>query len=126
MTDRDKVTRLTPGQAREVGRNMKKGADALSRSNFKRASALSDGTFSTIGKGQTLAREYALSFYVLSETLTGFEADLNGFGDAVDHSADGLVESDAGNADMLNRIAGIIPTTNDAVRHDDAWRGGGQ
>jgi hypothetical protein len=125
MTDKGKITRLTPGRAREVGKNMKNGADALAKSHFKRVQ-LSDGQFSSVGKGQTLAHEYALSYYVLAETMTGFEADLNGYGDAVTHSADGLTDTDADSAEMLNRIAGIVPTANDSARHDDAWRRGGQ
>ncbi len=112
---------LTPGRAREVGTNMKKGADALANSHFKRVQ-LSDGQFSSVSKGQTLAHEYSMSYYVLAETMSGFEADLNGYGDAVTHSADGLTDTDADSAEVLNRIARIIPTANDSVRHDDAWR----
>lgn len=119
----DKITRLTPGTARDVGRNMKAGADALAGSHFKRVK-LSEGQFSSLERGRTLANEYALSYYVLSETMGGFEADLNGYGDAVTHSAEGLSETDEGSAEVLNRIAGIIPTANDSVRHDYAWRRG--
>jgi hypothetical protein len=125
MTQKDKITRLTPGRAREVGKNMKHGADALAQSHFKRVK-LSDGQFSSVGKGQTLAHEYSLSYYVLAETMTGFEDDLNGYGEAVTHSADGLTDTDADSAVMLNRIAGIVPTANDSTRHDDAWRTGGR
>jgi len=120
MTSRDAI-RLTAGRAREVGLNMKKGADALADSDFKRV-LLSDGQFSSVSKGQTLAHEYSLSYYVLAETMSGFETDLNGYGDAVTHSADGLTDTDADSAEVLNRIARIIPTANDSVRHDDAWR----
>jgi hypothetical protein len=123
MTNKDKTIRLTPGRAREVGTNLKHGADALSKSHFKRVK-LSDHQFSSLGRGQSLAGEYALTYHVLAETVSGFEADLNGYGDAVTRSADGLTDTDVDSATMLNRIAGIIPTANDAIRHDGAYRNG--
>lgn len=124
MTD-DKITRLTPGRARDVGNNMKAGADALASSHFKRVQLANDN-FSGVGKGQTLASEYALSYHVLAETMSGFEADLDGYGDAVTRSAEGLADTDADSGEMFTRIAGILTTANDTTRHDDAWRRGGQ
>jgi hypothetical protein len=121
MTRPDNNISLTAGRAREVGTNMKKGADALAKSHFQRVQ-LSDGQFSSVAKGQSLAREHSMTYYVMAETMRGFETDLNGYGDAVVHSADGLTDTDADSAEVLNRIARIIPTANDSVRHDDAWR----
>ncbi|HYU85253.1 MAG TPA: hypothetical protein VEK80_10655 [Kribbellaceae bacterium] len=115
------VTRLTPGKAADVGKNLKKGADALARSDFPHVS-LTRANFGSAGKAPTLAAEYDLTYAVLAGTMSGFEADLNGFGDAVQHAADGLIDTDADNATMLNRMAAIIPTTNDHQAHDDAWR----
>jgi hypothetical protein len=116
----DKVTRLTPGTARKVGNKLRAGADALANSHFKRLD-LADGNFGDVIRGQTLAREYALSYHVLAETMTGFESDLNGYGEAIKHSAEGLGDTDAESAELLYRIASIIPTANDEQRHDAAW-----
>jgi len=115
------VTRLTPGKAADVGKNLKKGADALAKSDFPHVKVTS-AHFGAAGKAPTLAHEYDLTYAVLAGTMSGFEQDLNGFGDAVQHAADGLMDTDADNATMLNRMAAIIPTSNDDRAHDDAWR----
>jgi hypothetical protein len=115
------VTRLTPGKATDVGKNLKKGADALTHSDFQRVQ-LTTSNFGSAGKAPTLAAEYDLTYAVLAGTMNGFEDDLNGFGTAVQHAAEGLTDTDLDNATMLNRMAEIIPTANDHKAHDDAWR----
>jgi hypothetical protein len=115
------VTRLTPGKATDVGKNLKKGADALTKSDFPHV-RVTAANFGSAGKAPSLAAEYDLTYAVLAGTMSGFEEDLNGFGDAVQHAADGLLDTDLDNATMLNRMAAIIPTANDHKAHDDAWR----
>jgi hypothetical protein len=120
MGKNTKETRLTPGRARDVGRSMKKGADAVRSSGFGRV-AVSEGSFSELPKGVELAGEHAKSYHIMLETMKGFELDLDGYGDAVVKSVEGLENTDADAATMFNRMATIRPSRHDSQYGDEAW-----
>lgn len=112
--------RLTPEGARKISRTLRKGAQDLSESPFY-SSQLTDGSFGDGLKGRELAREYVLSHHVVTETMNGFRLDLETYANAVERSADGLLDTDGDNAEVLRRLEHITPTHHDDAARERAW-----